>query len=82
MNLPRATRSWFCDVGLAFASPRYFFAHAGLNVPDMYIELALSGKLKDKPKSLNALPENLYWIRMIDMGFKLVEDGEWTSQKI
>ena len=65
-----------------FFTTSNFFAHAGLNMPDMYVELALTGKLKNKPKKLNVLPENLYWVRMIDMGFKLVKDGKWTSQKI
>jgi predicted ATP-grasp superfamily ATP-dependent carboligase len=65
-----------------FFTTSNFFAHAGSNMPAMYIELGLIGKLKEKPKQLNPLPENFYWVRMIDMGFKLVKDEEWTSQKI
>lgn len=65
-----------------FFTTSNFFAHAGLNMPAMYAELALTGKLKDAPKQLNPLPDDLYWVRMIDMGFKLVKGGKWDSKKI
>ncbi|HSX35108.1 MAG TPA: hypothetical protein VLF62_05700, partial [Candidatus Saccharimonadales bacterium] len=58
-----------------------FFAHAGLNMPAMYIELAMTGKLKEKPQQLNPLEDDLYWVRMIDMGYKLVKGGAWSSVK-
>lgn len=64
-----------------FFTTSNFFAHAGLNMPDMYIDLALKGKMSHPPKKqLQPLPDNLYWVRMIDMGYKLVTDAEWTSQ--
>lgn len=65
-----------------FFTTSNFFAHAGLNMPEMYLELGLTGKLAEKSQQLNPLPDGLYWVRMIDMGFKLVKEGEWTSQKI
>jgi carbamoyl-phosphate synthase large subunit len=65
-----------------FFTTSNFFAHAGSNMPAMYLELGQTGQLRQKPPRLNPLPENLYWVRMIDMGFKLVRDGEWSSQKI
>jgi len=65
-----------------FFTTSNFFAHAGLNMPAMYIELALNGTLKVKPKQLNPLSSDLYWVRMIDMGYKLVEGDQWSSTKI
>lgn len=64
-----------------FFTTSNFFAHAGVNMPKMYVELGLTGKTSDKPAQYNPLPDDLYWVRMIDMGFKLVKDGEWTSAK-
>lgn len=65
-----------------FFTTSNFFAHAGSNMPAMYLELAMSGQLSHKPQQLNPLPDDLFWVRMIDMGFKLVKDGQWNSQKI
>lgn len=66
-----------------FFTTSNFFAHAGLNMPQMYVELGLQGKLNTpKPPKLNPLKEDLYWVRMIDMGFKLVDGDSWTSSKI
>lgn len=66
-----------------FFTTSNFFAHAGLNMPQMYVELGLHGKLNTpKPPKLNPLKEDLYWVRMIDMGFKLVDGDSWTSSKI
>lgn len=64
-----------------FFTTSNFFAHAGLNMPAMYIELALTGKLKKYPQQLNPLIDDLYWVRMIDMGFKLVKGGRWSAKK-
>jgi carbamoyl-phosphate synthase large subunit len=69
------------NVGRFFTTSN-FFAHAGSNMPAMYIELGMTGKMAKKPKQLNPLSDDLYWIRMIDMGYKLVKEGEWTSSKI
>lgn len=69
------------NIGRFFTTSN-FFAYAGYNMPAMYLELGLTNKLKHKPKQLNALSDNLFWVRMIDMGFKLVRGNEWTSEKI
>lgn len=58
-----------------------FFAHAGLNMPDMYVQLGLGNKLTDPPPRYNALSGDLYWVRMMDMGHRLVKEGEWSSIK-
>lgn len=66
-----------------FFTTSNFFAHAGLNMPAMYVELALTGRLSAPPPAqLNPLPDDLYWVRMIDMGFALVKDGSWSSVRI
>lgn len=62
-----------------FFTTSNFFAHAGLNMPAMYVELALTGSLVRRPQQLQALPDDLYWVRMIDMGHRLVEGGRWSS---
>ncbi|MEO6090554.1 MAG: hypothetical protein ABIQ18_46385 [Umezawaea sp.] len=69
------------NVGRFFTTSN-FFAHAGLNMPDMYLQLGLGNKLEDRPAKYNPLPDDLYWVRMIDMGYRLVKEGEWSSTKI
>ncbi len=77
-GVPKVTE---INIGRFFTTSN-FFAHAGLNMPAMYLELGTSGQLRKKPKQLNPLPDNLYWVRMIDMGFRLVKEDEWTSIKL
>lgn len=66
-----------------FFTTSNFFAHAGVNMPAIYVELGSSGQLtRALPAQFNPLPENLYWVRMIDMGFKLVRGDSWGSVTI
>lgn len=66
-----------------FFTTSNFFAHAGLNMPAMYVELGMTGALTGAPPPrLNPLEEDLYWVRMIDMGFRLVKGGAWSSAAI
>ncbi|MCU1345008.1 MAG: hypothetical protein JWL70_1274 [Acidimicrobiia bacterium] len=51
-----------------------FFAHAGINMPDMAIRGALGERLT--PIGSSPLEPDLYWIRMVDMGFCLVPGTE------
>jgi carbamoyl-phosphate synthase large subunit len=52
-------------------------------MPAMYVELALTGALSGpRPPQFDPLPADLYWVRMIDMGYKLVRDGSWGSAQI
>ncbi|QFU85455.1 hypothetical protein [Amycolatopsis sp. YIM 10] len=69
------------NVGRFFTTSN-FFAHAGLNMPDMYIQLGLGNQLAEKPAVYNPLPDDLYWVRMIDMGYQLVKEGEWAAKQI
>jgi len=66
------------NIGRFFTTSN-FFAHAGLNMPDMYVQLGLGRALDSAPPVYDPLPENLYWVRMIDMGFRLVHEGQWSS---
>jgi carbamoyl-phosphate synthase large subunit len=63
-----------------FFTTSYFFARAGLkynqpcaNMPYLMTKLAFDEPIdKDIPKT-NCLPKDLYWIRHIDCGYKLIE---------
>ncbi len=58
-----------------FFTTSNFFSVAGCNMPDIYVSVAL-GKRIPKVKPYNNLKPGLYWLRVIDMGFKLV-DKTW-----
>jgi carbamoyl-phosphate synthase large subunit len=53
-----------------FFTTSNFFAHAGLNMPDLLVRCALG----ERPPRVGTspLPPDLYWIRMVDMGYRLV----------
>lgn len=57
-----------------FFTTSNFFAAAGVNMPDMAMRAAMGEQLPIL--GLGPLKENLYWIRMVDMGFQLVDEGE------
>ncbi len=64
-----------------FFTTSNFFAHAGLNMPAMYLELGLTGGLEDRPGRTDNLPDNLYWLRWIDCNFKLVDGKDIDTNK-
>jgi len=64
-----------------FFTTSNFFAHAGSNMPYYYIKMAFGERLPKLPK-YNAIKPDLYWVRMMDMGYKLVKNGHWNSVKI
>lgn len=57
-----------------FFTTSNFFAAAGLNMPDLYVRCAIG----ERPETLGSspLPPDLYWIRMVDMGYVLVAGDE------
>ncbi len=57
-----------------FFTTSNFFAAAGLNMPDMVVQCALG----DHParRGSSPLEADLYWIRMVDMGYVLVPGDE------
>jgi carbamoyl-phosphate synthase large subunit len=63
-----------------FFTTSNFLATAGLNMPLHYVRLGL-GEPPPTLAETNALDEGLYWVRMIDMGYKLVREGEWSSRE-
>jgi carbamoyl-phosphate synthase large subunit len=64
-----------------FFTTSNFFARAGINMPWHYVQLGLGRELPAIPR-VNAVEEGLYWVRMVDMGYTLVRDGEWTSRRV
>ena len=63
-----------------FFTTSNFFAAAGANMPYDYVRLALGESVGGRPR-FDAVEEGLYWVRMIDMGYKLVREGEWSSKR-
>lgn len=59
------------------------FSTAGLNMPYYYVKMALDGR-ESLPKlpQYNGIPEGWYWIRLMDMGYKLVKGEQWTSIEV
>lgn len=57
-----------------FFTTSNFFAAAGLNMPDLLMRCALGQN--PTPQRSSPLPPNLYWIRMVDMGYVLVPGDE------
>lgn len=63
-----------------FFTTSNFFAAAGLNMPDMAVRAALGETLPSVGTS--PLEPGLYWLRMVDMGCRLVHErdlGRWAS---
>jgi carbamoyl-phosphate synthase large subunit len=48
-------------------------------MPDLYVRLAMGDPLPDLPER-DVLDEGLYWVRMVDMGFRLVSPDGWRSR--
>jgi carbamoyl-phosphate synthase large subunit len=50
-----------------FFTTVYFFTKAGLNMPEVYCEIALENKFPVLERRVNPLPEGLVWIRGMDV---------------
>jgi len=64
-----------------FFTTSNFLAAAGANMPYTYVRLALGEPVDGLPK-FNAVEAGLYWVRMMDMGFRLVREGEWSARQL
>jgi carbamoyl-phosphate synthase large subunit len=64
-----------------FFTTSNFFSEAGVNMPYMYIKLAFNEPFERPPK-FNPLPEGWYWIRLMDMGHKLIKGEKWKNRKL
>ncbi|MDQ6990315.1 MAG: hypothetical protein Q9M11_01110, partial [Mariprofundaceae bacterium] len=50
-----------------FFTTHYFFTKAGLNMPEIYCDIALKGEFPSLEKKINPLPDDLLWIRGMDV---------------
>jgi biotin carboxylase len=64
-----------------FFTTSNFLTEAGANMPYTYVRLALGDNVNGLPP-FNAVEEGLYWVRMVDMGYKLVRENEWRSTRL
>ena len=55
-----------------FGTTHHFYSVAGLNLPLMYVELALQGELHETPPVFDPLSSGLTWIRTLDAGPVLI----------
>ncbi|OGG32056.1 hypothetical protein A3I51_01165 [Candidatus Gottesmanbacteria bacterium RIFCSPLOWO2_02_FULL_38_8] len=65
-----------------FFTTSFFFSSAGLNMPYYYTKLGMGNKINYNLKKFNNIPAGWYWVRMIDMGYKLIKGERWQSMKI
>jgi len=49
-----------------FFTTHQFFTNAGLNMPEMFVNVALGGEMPELEKRVNPLPDDLVWIRGMD----------------
>lgn len=50
-----------------FFTTHFFFTKAGLNMPEIYCNIALEGKFPNLKRRINPLPDGLVWIRGMDV---------------
>ena len=68
-----------------FFTTSYFFASAGANMPYYYVKLGYDDDIdivKSRIKQYNAVEPDLYWIRQIDCGEKLVKGDELEAVSV
>lgn len=59
-----------------------FFTKAGLNIPEIFVNLALYGKKPDLEKTINPLPNGLMWLRGMDYIPRLITSQELQEEII
>jgi len=57
-----------------------FFSKAGCNMPYYYVKMAYGEELPNL-KKYNPIEPGIYWLRIIDMGKKMIKDGEWNYKE-
>jgi len=60
-----------------FFTTHYFFTKAGLNMPEIYCNIALDGNFPSLSKRINPLPDGLIWIRGMDVEPALTTRAEF-----
>ena len=58
-----------------FFTTSNFYTHAGVNIPYAYLQLGF-GFEPPHYEQYDPLPEGLYWVRMVDMGYRLLTEQE------
>jgi biotin carboxylase len=74
---PRVTE---INAGRFFTTSNFLTA-AGANMPHLYVRLACGEDVDGLPP-FDAVEEGLYWVRMVDMGYKLVRENEWSARRL
>ena len=68
MTYDEAGRPNLTEINIGrFFTTIYFFAKAGLNMPEIYCDIALDGEFPSLERRVNPLPEGLVWIRRMDV---------------
>lgn len=57
-----------------------FFTEAGLNLPRIFRDIGLDGKLPDLKQKINPLPNGLMWLRGMDTAPRLMTDADITRE--
>jgi len=59
-----------------------FFTEAGLNMPEIYKDIALYGEFPNLPKIMNPLPSELLWLRGMDVLPRLMTEDQVNREII
>jgi carbamoyl-phosphate synthase large subunit len=62
-----------------FFTTVFFFTEAGLNLPEIYKDLALYGEYPNLEKAINPLPDGLLWLRGMDTRPVLVNNDDFEK---
>ncbi len=57
-----------------------FFTEAGLNMPEIFKDIALYSQFPRLEKKINPLPNGLMWMRGMDVEPRLMEEGDINSE--
>ena len=59
-----------------FGTTHHFYTEAGLNLPLLYLHLALEKTLPTQPSQYNAVPAGKVWVRTLDAGPVLLDESK------
>lgn len=59
-----------------------FFTKAGLNMPEIFANLGLSGKMPNLSKTINPLPDGLLWMRGMDIAPRLARAEDFSKELV
>lgn len=77
-NVPNPTE---INISRFFTTVR-FFTEAGLNMPEIFKDIALHCEFPQLEKKINPLPSDLMWLRGMDVVPRLITDEEINSEVI